>query len=313
MGLDGDDSVKMTVLNEDFWKDEYDESYSWRRPLLEAQRKMLTAFSRCQWEGHTVRLSSGEFMNVVVGGKVGNPELVVMHGFGNGLAFWGSNLDALIQSHRVFLLDWIGCAGSSRKQFQLGMSAEETEKFFVEELRDCIRKMKESSGLGFPFQKPFSILGHSLGGFLSCVFAETYPELVKDLVLACPVGIPRAPMNKHPPASAALGKRVLFLVVFFLWRLNFTPQWFMRIGGNLFGKNLALRFVKSRFPDMTEEQTKVMCEYLYWISVPPASGEYAINHILEPGAWARRPLVDRLPKLKIPVSFIYGDKDWMSW
>ncbi|CAF1670884.1 unnamed protein product, partial [Didymodactylos carnosus] len=31
-----------------------------------------------------------------------------------------------------------------------------------------------------------------------------------------------------------------------------------------------------------------------------------------PGAHARRPMVDRINALKIPVTFVYGDQDWMD-
>lgn len=44
----------------------------------------------------------------------------------------------------------------------------------------------------------------------------------------------------------------------------------------------------------------------------PASGEYALNSILQVGAWAKKPLVDRLPCLETEVSFFYGTRDWMS-
>ena len=35
-------------------------------------------------------------------------------------------------------------------------------------------------------------------------------------------------------------------------------------------------------------------------------------HILAPGAHARLPMVDRIDALKIPVTFVYGDNDWMD-
>lgn len=35
-------------------------------------------------------------------------------------------------------------------------------------------------------------------------------------------------------------------------------------------------------------------------------------HVLAPGAHARLPLVDRIGALKIPVTFVYGDHDWMD-
>lgn len=46
------------------------------------------------------------------------------------------------------------------------------------------------------------------------------------------------------------------------------------------------------------------------------SSEYAIFICFEPGMWARNPLEteDRLanPDFPIPVSFFYGDRDWMD-
>ena len=41
-------------------------------------------------------------------------------------------------------------------------------------------------------------------------------------------------------------------------------------------------------------------------------GENCLNVFLAPGAWARSPLVNRLPELQVPVHFLYGDHDWMS-
>mmetsp|Transcript_3563 Transcript_3563/g.7400 ORF Transcript_3563/g.7400 Transcript_3563/m.7400 type:complete len:108 (+) Transcript_3563:170-493(+) len=43
------------------------------------------------------------------------------------------------------------------------------------------------------------------------------------------------------------------------------------------------------------------------------SGEYALPAILMPGAWAKRPLCERLGLLKVhSVDFIYGETDWMD-
>mmetsp|Transcript_1704 Transcript_1704/g.2389 ORF Transcript_1704/g.2389 Transcript_1704/m.2389 type:complete len:114 (+) Transcript_1704:82-423(+) len=52
---------------------------------------------------------------------------------------------------------------------------------------------------------------------------------------------------------------------------------------------------------------------MYAISVLPRSGEWSLNTIMQFGAWARSPLIDRiLPKLSVPTAFIYGGKDWMD-
>lgn len=76
-----------------------------------------------------------------------------------------------------------------------------------------------------------------------------------------------------------------------------------------------------------------MHDYILNITLAKGSGEYCIcafssvsscpserhltrimyvAHILAPGAHARFPLVDRINKLKIPITFVYGDHDWMD-
>ena len=47
-----------------------------------------------------------------------------------------------------------------------------------------------------------------------------------------------------------------------------------------------------------------MQRYLYHISVRRGSGEYALNTILTMPAWARDPLIHRLPNLKVPTVFL---------
>lgn len=57
-----------------------------------------------------------------------------------------------------------------------------------------------------------------------------------------------------------------------------------------------------------------MHEYIMNITLAKGSGEYCITHILEPSTQARMPLVDRIANLRknMPVTFVYGDHDWMD-
>ena len=48
---------------------------------------------------------------------------------------------------------------------------------------------------------------------------------------------------------------------------------------------------------------------LYSTVSAKGSSEYAITHLLAPGAHARWPLADRVHKLNIPICFSYGDHD----
>ncbi len=87
-----------------------------------------------------------------------------------------------------------------------------------------------------------------------------------------------------------------------------------------------------RFPGESPEALECIAPYLYQVTAAPGSGEYALNLLLEPGAWARRPLCERLLNLQgkrdaryvlshtswtderaaVPVSFVYGSRDWMD-
>lgn len=40
--------------------------------------------------------------------------------------------------------------------------------------------------------------------------------------------------------------------------------------------------------------------------------QFALRHILEPIAWAKAPFEDRATSLKVPLTFIYGENDWMD-
>lgn len=157
-----------------------------------------------------------------------------------------------------------------------------------------------------------SIVGHSMGAFLGSSFALAYPNLVTNLVLASPVGVPKAPANKLGRMAGGWRRKLVFKLVFMLWEKGWTPQFVMRWGGARFGKAFAEKVITGRFQMKTQEAREALVEYFYRISAATASGEYSLCTVLESGAYARRPLIDRLHQLTIPVALLYGDRDWMS-
>ena len=40
--------------------------------------------------------------------------------------------------------------------------------------------------------------------------------------------------------------------------------------------------------------------------------QFALRHILEPIAWAKAPFEARASSLKVPLTVIYGENDWMD-
>ncbi|KAK4518299.1 uncharacterized protein ATC70_001651 [Mucor velutinosus] len=120
-----------------------------------------------------------------------NHNLVMCHGYGAGLGFFYRNFESLSQEKgwRVFALDWLGMARSSRPKWTLTKSSTQTwddivtnvEEHFVESLEDWRAKV----GL-----EKMTLFGHSLGGYFATCYALKYPERVEKLILVSPAGIP---------------------------------------------------------------------------------------------------------------------------
>jgi len=75
-----------------------------------------------------------------------------------------------------------------------------------------------------------------------------------------------------------------------------------------------MQYSTRRFSTLTPEETRDMHDYIMNITLAKGSGEYCISHILEPGAHARLPMVDRIAALPtdMQITFVYGDHDWMD-
>ena len=118
---------------------------------------------------------------------------MVLHGYGAGLGFFTLNFPALAQwalrrSAPVYAVDWLGMGRSARVPFKIKSKlsdtpgrVKETEDFFVESLEEWREKMN---------LEKMTLVGHSLGGYLSTVYAMRYPQRVERLILLSPAGVP---------------------------------------------------------------------------------------------------------------------------
>jgi pimeloyl-ACP methyl ester carboxylesterase len=113
-------------------------------------------------------------INTIILGS--GPPLVLLHGFGAGLAFWASNLKELAEHHKVYAMDLPGFGRSSRMPFKEG-SAEDAEEYFIKSIEQWRREMQLET---------FSLLGHSFGGYLASAYALRYPQNIEHLILADP-------------------------------------------------------------------------------------------------------------------------------
>jgi abhydrolase domain-containing protein 5 len=138
-------------------------------------------------------------------------------------------------------------------------------------------------------------------------------------VLVCPAGVGKRPDDwekKIPPAlkNPFTIRGMLFRTAKNFWDWGFTPGGLVRALGPL-GKSIVLGYTQRRFitgDHLTEEEVAAFSDYMYGITSAKGSGEYALRHILMPFAFARSPLEIRMAELTVPVSFIYGESDWMD-
>ncbi|KAF7331820.1 AB hydrolase-1 domain-containing protein [Mycena kentingensis (nom. inval.)] len=268
----------------------------------------------------------------------------MLPGYGAGIGFYFQNLPHLAKwaGHRgvtLYALDWLGMGRSARVPFRItapkkdiSKRVNEAEGFFIDALEEWRSKMQ---------LEKMTLVGHSLGGYLSVAYALRYPDRVNKLILLSPAGVPRDPNETTAPereletpphgSTASIepatqakveeiraeqkakksteSRRVRLFK--YLWEEGWSP--FQVVRNTLFWAPMLVgKYSSRRFSGLTEEETRDMHDYILHITMARGSGEYSISHLLAPGAHAHRPLVDRVAALKIPVTFVYGDHDWMD-
>ncbi len=152
-------------------------------------------FGPRQWHSNLVKLSGrnralNEFSVERVGEET-EQNLVMLHGYGAGLGFFYKNFEGLsrVKGWKVYALDLLGMGRSSRPPFRIHSkdrqeSITEAENWFIDALEQWRVQKKIDR---------FTLLGHSLGGYMAVAYALKYPGHLNKLVLASPVGIPEDP------------------------------------------------------------------------------------------------------------------------
>jgi cardiolipin-specific phospholipase len=124
-------------------------------------------------------------------GEQADDTLVMVHGYGAGLGFFYKNFEPLsrAQGWKLYALDMLGYGNSTRPPFRIHAKdpkekIAEAEGWFIDALEEW-RKIRNI--------EKFTLLGHSLGGYLAVSYALKYPGRLNKLILASPVGIPEDP------------------------------------------------------------------------------------------------------------------------
>ncbi|KAI6688311.1 hypothetical protein NL676_025139 [Syzygium grande] len=262
--------------------------------------------SKVRW----FRSSSDEprFINTITfDSKEDSPTLVMVHGYGASQGFFFRNFEALASRFRVIAIDQLGWGGSSRPDFTC-RSTEETEAWFIDSLEEW-RKAKNISN--------FILLGHSFGGYVAAKYSLKHPEHVQHLILVGPAGFSS---ETDPKSEWLMQFRRTWkgAIMSHLWESNFTPQKLVR-GLGPWGPDLVRRYTSARFGSysdgsvLTEDESKLLTDYVYHTLAAKASGELCLKYIFAFGAFARSPLLHRASEWKVPTTFIYGVQDWMNY
>jgi pimeloyl-ACP methyl ester carboxylesterase len=274
---------------------------------FEAQQKLLEGLNH---QSKLVKIDK-DHINTIIMNEDEKEVLVMCHGYMAGLGcniftnFVYFKTYGLLSTlkYKIYSVDWLGMANSSRPEFirstgDIDQDVHNAEDFFV----DSLEKWRIQMGVD-----SMTLLGHSLGGYLSACYSIKYPERVKKLILVSPAGVPVANLQNTQFESNYLIKGFRKL-----WGWNVTPTFVMRLLGP-FGSKLMQKYATNRFSSLDPNEYKLFENYVYRISALPGSGEYALARLLLPGAYARKPLHDRLTALGMPITFIYGDSDWMDF
>lgn len=104
----------------------------------------------------------------------GSP-VVLIHGLSNSIEHWLLNMDELATEHRVYALDLVG-QGKTAKPLSRSYDLSSLARFVVEFM----------DALGI---ERADLIGHSLGGGVALIMAETCPQRVHRLVLVDSIGL----------------------------------------------------------------------------------------------------------------------------
>ena len=100
-----------------------------------------------------------------------------------------------------------------------------------------------------------------------------------------------------------------------VWGSKLTPFDGMRFLGQRQTLKLLNGYISNRFGISGEEEKQALIKYFYQVSMRQGTTEYAIHGLFTPALQAHLPLgsSERLGSRDspVPVSFFYGDDDWM--
>jgi pimeloyl-ACP methyl ester carboxylesterase len=160
--------------------------------------------ARAGTDGEYIALSDG-IVHYKASGPEGAPAVVFIHGVASPYHVWDANFPTVADAgYRAVRYDRYGVGYSDRPR-----GIRYNPDLFDRQLLELVGKLKVKT--------PLTLVGFSLGGAISVIFAERHPELVKGLILVSPGGLPQ-------PMTAGMR-------FFNLLRLPGVGEYFIRLAG----------------------------------------------------------------------------------
>lgn len=209
--------------------------------------------------------------------------LILIHGGGSHSSEWINILKPLSDHFHLFVVDRPGCGLSDAFNYR--------DTNLREHAVDFIQSFMDALGL-----KKASFLGQSMGGYFSICFAMQYPEKVEKL---CLIGAPAGMNSWIPYMLRLMGTRGLNSILM-----------------TTVGKPNIRNSVNIHKQILVADVSKLSDNYLKHVVssqlLPGAMKSFStlLENVLTLKGWkSKYYIADKLNQLKIPVRFIWGDKD----
>jgi len=225
-------------------------------------------------------------------------DLVFIHGMAaSSICYYGA-FNLLSKHFRIIAIDIPGMGCSSRNDINF-KNHYDTEKYFIDRIKNALDKFNLTK---------FTLIGHSMGGYISGLFSIKFPEIVKNLILLSPVGISSSYYKiKYDGVKEDLLCRLFY-------KIGSPPS----MGYKFF--NILSSFILDRFMDVKlkdswlykdKDNFQNLKDFLNLIMRNVCCSEKAGLYLFDKDFRPYKPLTQHFKTIKdINILFFYGENDW---
>ena len=197
------------------------------------------------------------------------PAVILLHGFGEDHHIFNSTVAMLEKTYTVYTPDLLGTGMSSINTFP--------SNFSIEYLADSIAALLQHEKI-----ENCTLLGHSMGGYVTVAFAKKYPQYLKGFGLLHSTALPDTPIKIENRLRG----------ITFIQKFG-AASFLETTAANLFGS-----FTQKNHP-------QIITDFIQ--SIPAFSNE-ALTHYYQ-AMMARPDVTSFLETTSLPVLYILGDQD----